>query len=363
MEQTLRWSLAPKRDDHIPRAASHASATVDARQLGASRPQQRAHGSNKCLCPWPANASVSVPAQTPVTREQLLLPSCHCLWARGASPVASACLPAARSWRDFPRNWRKQDMDTTRIPPGCAPSGRPIERTVPHLLIDSRPGPKSGAGCRLTTLLTLLHCQVSRSMRAPALSAGAGEGNSLAYQRRLQVPKLNGVQVTDGKQEPTHKWNRCVKRSFMRACNRAIRHGQAQPLYLCTFRFLQIPEECLAADHRCLALSRMLTECWRRQPTPSLDGMARTGPQPHVCFEMWFGCTSFQVTINKCEKAVFWRCSAARPPLRTERQQSQYTRLSVCAPGATHSSQDYTFVQRKTSWLWTLISFCTLLLE
>ena len=59
MEQTLRWSLALKR--HIPRAASHASATVDARQLGASRPQQRAHGSNKCLCPWPANASVSVP--------------------------------------------------------------------------------------------------------------------------------------------------------------------------------------------------------------------------------------------------------------------------------------------------------------
>ena len=192
---------------------------------------------------------------------------------------------------------------------------------------------------------------MSRSVRVPALSVGAGEGNSLAYQRRLQAPKLNGIQVTDGKQEPTHKWNRCVKRSFMRACNRAIRHGQVQPLYLCTFRFLQIPEECLAADHRCLALSRMLTECWRRQPTPSLDGMARTGPQPHVCFEMWFGCTSFQVTASMCEKAVFWRCSAARPPLGTERQQSQYTRFSVCPSGATHSSQDYTFVQRKTSWL------------
>ena len=50
----------------------------------------------------------------------------------------------------------------------------------------------------------------------------------------------------------TYQWNRCVKRSFVRACNRAIRHGQAQPLYLCTSRFLQIPEECVAADHRCL---------------------------------------------------------------------------------------------------------------
>ena len=108
--------------------------------------------------------------------------------------------------------------------PNKGRTGRPIERTVPHLLMDSRPGPKCGAGCRLATLLTLLHCQVSRSVRVPALSVGAGEGNSLAYQRRLQVPKLNGVQVTDGKQEPTLKWNRCVKRSFMRACNRAIRH-------------------------------------------------------------------------------------------------------------------------------------------
>ena len=129
----------------------------------------------------------------------------------------------------------------------------------------------------IATLSGVPQCEGSSSFR------WSWEGNSLAYQRRLQVPKLNGVQVTDGKQEPTHKWNRCVKRSVMRACNRAIRHGQAQPLYLCTFRFLQIPEECLAADHRCLALSRMLTECWRRQqPTPSLDGMARTGPQPHV---------------------------------------------------------------------------------
>ena len=140
MEQTLRWSLAPKRDDHIPRAASHASATVDARQLGASRPQQRAYGSNKCLCP-------------------------------------------------------------------------------------------SGAGCRLTTLLTLLHCQVSRSVRVPALSVGAGEGNSLAYQRRLQVPKLNGVQVTDGKQEPTHKWSRCVRDLL---CELAIELFDMDKLNPCT---------------------------------------------------------------------------------------------------------------------------------
>ena len=141
---------------------------------------------NACAPGLPTRQSLcqtAIPAQTPVTKEQLLLPSCHCLWARGASPVASACLPAARSWRNCPRNWRKQDMDTTRIPPGCAPSGRPIERTVPHLLIDSRPGPKSGGGIPtddstyIATLSGVPQCEGSSSFRwswgrqLPCLSA------------------------------------------------------------------------------------------------------------------------------------------------------------------------------------------------
>ena len=42
-----------------------------------------------------------------------------------------------------------------------------------------------------------------------------------------QVPKINGIQVTYGKQDPTHNWNRYTKRSFKRACHRAIVHGQA----------------------------------------------------------------------------------------------------------------------------------------
>ena len=37
------------------------------------------------------------------------------------------------------------------------------------------------------------------------------------------------------------------------------------------------------------ALSRMLTESRRRQPTPSWDGTDRTGSQPHVSFETWSG--------------------------------------------------------------------------
>ena len=36
-------------------------------------------------------------------------------------------------------------------------------------------------------------------------------------------------------------------------------------------------------------LSRMLIESRRRQPTPSWEGMARTGTRTHVCFGMWYG--------------------------------------------------------------------------
>ena len=187
----------------------------------------------------------------------------------------------------------------------------------------SRPSPKSGVGCRLTTLLLLLQCQVSHGVRVPALSVGAGEGNFLAYPRRLQVPKLNGEQVTDGKQEPTHQWNRCVKRSFVRACNRAIRHGQAQPLYLCTSRFLQIPEECVAADHRCLVPDADRKPAAATHPILGWDG-PHWVPTPRKLRDVvWILATPLQVAVSKCEKAVFRRCSAARPSWGTELHGSQ----------------------------------------
>ena len=170
-------------------------------------------------------------------------------------------------------------------------SGLPTRQSeaspVASACLPSRPGPKSGVGCRLTTLLILLHCQVSRSVRVPALSVGAGEGNPLANQRRLQVPKLNGVQVTDGKQGPTHKWNRCVKRSFMPACNRAIRHCQAQPLCLCTSRFIQIPEECVAADHRCLVPSADRMPAAATFPILGWDG-PRWAPAPRMLRDVFW---------------------------------------------------------------------------
>ena len=172
----------------------------------------------------------------------------------------------------------------------------------------------------IATLSGVPRCEGSSS-----LSVEAGEGNFLAYPRRLQVPKLNGEQVTDGKQEPTHQWNRCVKRSFVRACNRdrAMRHGQAQPLYLCTSRSLQIPEECVAADHPCLVPNADRKPAAATYPILGWDG-PHWVPAPHKLRDVvWILATPFQVAVSKCEKTVFWRCSAARPSLGTELHGSQ----------------------------------------
>ena len=91
----------------------------------------------------------------------------------------------------------------------------------------SRPGPKSGMGRALFFLLLALHSQLSHGVRVPTHSAGVGEGSPQVNLSTRYTPKINGVQVAYGKQDPTQVWNKHVKRSFKRACHRAIKHGQA----------------------------------------------------------------------------------------------------------------------------------------
>ena len=91
----------------------------------------------------------------------------------------------------------------------------------------SRPGPKSGMGRALLILLMALHSQLSHGVRVPTHSVGVGEGSPQVNLSTRYTPKTNGVQVAYGKQDPTHAWNKYVKRSFKRACHRAIKHGQA----------------------------------------------------------------------------------------------------------------------------------------
>ena len=114
-----------------------------------------------------------------------------------------------------------------RLPPptGSGVSHRPNENN--HFTPSSRPGPKSGVGSCFTVLIMMIQAQLTHSVRVPALSAGAGEGNPYAHLSSRHAPKPSGIQVVYGKQDPTHDWNRYVKRSFKRACRQAITHGRA----------------------------------------------------------------------------------------------------------------------------------------
>ena len=74
------------------------------------------------------------------------------------------------------------------LPPRIGRSllGSPRTSTDDRLRKYSRPGPKSGVGSNLVIALVLLQSQLSHSVRVPALSVGAGEGNPPAH-RDLNV--------------------------------------------------------------------------------------------------------------------------------------------------------------------------------
>ena len=107
MERTLRWSPAPKRDDHSPIVQRAALALL------------------LTLASWVPFG----PNKGRMGRLKAFAPGLPTRQSE-ASPVASACLPAARSWRNFSCSWCKQEVDAACVPPGCAPSGRPIESTL-----------------------------------------------------------------------------------------------------------------------------------------------------------------------------------------------------------------------------------------
>ena len=113
------------------------------------------------------------------------------------------------------------------LPNGCDLENRPIASEASPKGQYSRPGPKSGMGRMLLVMLLVVKCQLSHGVRVPTQSVGVGEGSLQVNIRTHCMPKINGIQVAYGKQDPTHEWNKYVKRSFKRACNRAVKHGQA----------------------------------------------------------------------------------------------------------------------------------------
>ena len=128
-------------------------------------------------------------------------------------------------WRSRKSRYRVQPQ--LPLPNGCDLENRPIASEASPKGQYSRPGPKSGMGRMLLIMLLVVKCQLSRGVRVPTHSVGVGEGSPQVNIRTHCMPKINGIQVAYGKQDPTHEWNKYVKRSFKRACNRAVKRGQA----------------------------------------------------------------------------------------------------------------------------------------
>ena len=105
-----------------------------------------------------------------------------------------------------------------------------------------RPGPKSGLSSWLKIFLTANLFTRTHSVRVPALSAGAGGSSTFVHAVSQQVLKQAEIQSFIG--------NQVLLTPFVANCQTLPRVSLSQTPR--SFRFLQIPDECLAADHRYL---------------------------------------------------------------------------------------------------------------
>ena len=149
----------------------------------------------------------------------------------------------------------------------------------------------------------------TRSVRVPALSAGAGGSSTFVHAVSQQVLKQAEIQSFIG--------NQVLLTPFVANCQTLPRVSLSQTRR--SFRFLQIPDECLAADHRYLVPNADRKLAAATYPILGWDG-PHWVPAPRMLRDVVWILTraSLQVTVSKCEKAVFRRCSAARPPLGAE---------------------------------------------
>ena len=105
-----------------------------------------------------------------------------------------------------------QGRDRTTRPSGCEQRSCPMCIDRIRLYANSRPAPKSGERFFMMSTLAIQQPKDSHSVRVPTLPAGVGGDNSYVSLLRYQVSKQSGIQVIDGKQDPTHDWCKNVQR-------------------------------------------------------------------------------------------------------------------------------------------------------
>ena len=164
-----------------------------------------------------------------------------------------------------------------------------------------RPGPTSGVSSWLNIFLTATLFTRTHSVRVPALSAGAGGSSTFVHAVSQQVLKQAEIQPFIG--------NQVLLTPFVANCQTLPRVSLSQTRR--SFRFLQIPDECVAADHRYLVPNADRKLAAATYPILGWDG-PHWVPAPRMLRDVVWILTlaSLQVTVSMCEKAVFRRCSA-----------------------------------------------------
>ena len=183
-------------------------------------------------CRWP-QARLQV-HRCPQTWLRARRPGSRCNHAGTRRPVSRCKLAGAR----YPYGLRVRvyvppTSDTTQ-PMG---SGHPSKGHS-----QCRPGPKSGVISWLKIFLTATLFTKTHSVRVPALSAGAGGSSTFVHAVSQQVLTQAEIQSFIGIQ--------VLLTPFLANCQTLPRVSLSQTWR--SFRFLQIPDECLAADHRYL---------------------------------------------------------------------------------------------------------------
>ena len=176
-------------------------------------------------------------------------------------------------------------MGSGSVPPVTRPS--PMGSGHPSKASHSqcRPGPKSGVSSWLKIFLTANLFTRTHSVRVPALSAGAGGSSTFVHAVSQQVLKQAEIQSFIG--------NQVLLRPFVANCQ-TLPH-MSLSLSPCSFRFLQIPDECLAADHHYLVPNADRKMAAATSPILGWDG-------PH-----W-------VPAPRMLRNVVWKFDACIPP-------------------------------------------------
>ena len=110
-----------------------------------------------------------------------------------------------------------QGGQRTSRPSGCEQRSCPMCIDRIRLYDNSRPGPKSGVRFLMISTLAIQQSKDSHNVRVPTLPAGVGGDSSYVSLLRYQVSKQSGIQVIDGKQDPTHEWCKNVQRQCLLA--------------------------------------------------------------------------------------------------------------------------------------------------